>query len=115
MFLDSESLEKLDPVEIFRSQMADLIEAIEPSLDRVTDRLFSERLINEDVLKSTDVVGVSNYQKARKLVHVLYNKLQTHSYSEQCFINICDVMLKQDDQRLKDIAGKMKTKLRSTA
>ena len=95
--------------------MADLIEAIEPNLDRVTDRLFSERLISEDVLKSTDVVGISNYQKARKLVHVLYSKLQTHSYPEQCFINICDVMLRQDDQTLKDIAHKMKTKLSSIA
>ena len=111
MFLDLESQEKLQPAEIFRSQMADLIEAIESSVDRVTDRLFSERLINKDVLKSTAVVGVSNYQNARKLVHVLYSQLQDQSYPEQCFIKICDVMLKQDDRRLKDIASKMKLRL----
>ena len=53
----------------------------------------------------------SNYQKASKVVHELYNQLQAHRKPEQYLTKICNVLLKQDDQRLKDIANSIKAKL----
>ena len=91
--------------------MADLIKAITSNLDEITDRLFSERLIGEDVLQSTTTEGVSNYQKARKVVHELFNLLQAHRDPKQYLITFCEVLLKQDDPRLRDIANNIKGKL----
>ena len=53
----------------------------------------------------------SKYQKASKVVHELYNQLQAHRDPEQYLSKICDILLKQDDQRLKDIANKIHDKL----
>ena len=56
--------------------------------------------------------GQSNYQKASKVVHELYSQLQAQRDPEQYLTKVCDVLLKQDDQRLlKDIANSIKEKL----
>ena len=91
--------------------MADLIKAIASNLDEITDRLFSERLIGEDVLQSTTTEGVSNYRKARKVVHELFNLLQAHRDPNQYLVTFCEVLLKQGDPRLRDIANNIKGKL----
>ena len=96
------------PSEIFRTNMADITKAIASNLDEITDRLFSERLIGEDILQSTTTEGVSNYRKARKVVHELFNLLQAHRDPKQYLTILCEVLLKLDDPRLRDIANNIK-------
>ena len=91
--------------------MADISEAIESNLERIADRLFSETLVGHDILQSTTIDSVPKYQKARKIVHEIYSQLQAHSEPKQYLIQICNVLLKQDNQRLKDIANSIKDKL----
>ena len=91
--------------------MADFTKAIASNLDEITDRLFSERLIGQDVLQSTTTEGISNYRKARKVVHELFNSLQAHRDPKQYLTILCDMLLKQDDPRLRDIANSIKAKL----
>ena len=98
------------PSEIFRTSMADLTKAIASNLDEITDRLFSERFIGQDVLQSTTTEGVSNYRKARKVVHELFNLLQAHRDPKQYLTLLCEVLLKQDDPRLSGIANSIKAK-----
>ena len=88
--------------------MANLIKAIASNLDEITDRLFSERLIGQDVLQSTTTEGVSNYRKARKVVHELFDLLQAHRDPKQYLTLLCEVLLKLDDPRLRDIANSIK-------
>ena len=102
---------ELSPSEIFRTHIADLSKPVASSLEDIADRLFSERLIGQDLLQSTTTEGVSKDQKARKVVHELFNILQVHRDPEQYLTKICDVLLKQDDQRLKDIANSIKVNL----
>ena len=55
--------------------------------------------------------GQSSYQKASKVVHELYSQLQAQRDPELYLTKICDVLLKQDNQRLKDIANNIKAML----
>ena len=100
-----------NPSQIFRANIADISEAIESNLERIADRLFSETLVGHDILQSTTIDSIPKYQKARKIVHEIYSQLQAHSEPKQYLIQICNVLLKQDNQRLKDIANSIKDKL----
>ena len=104
-------VEESNPSEIFRTHSADLSEAIATDLDRVTDRLFAEKIIGQSKVQFTTTVGVSNYRKARKVVHELFNLLQAHKNPKQYLTQICNVLLKQDDLRLRDIANNIIDKL----
>ena len=55
--------------------------------------------------------GVSNYRKAGRLVNQLYSHVKAHNEPKQYLTAICDVMLKQDDQKLKDIANQIQINL----
>ena len=103
--------EESGPSEIFRNHISDLSKRFASCLYEITDSLFSERLIGQSILESMTTEGRSNYQKASKVVHELYSQLQSHRDPEQYLCKICDVLLRQDDQRLKDIANNIKTKL----
>ena len=101
------SKEEPNPSDIFRVHLDHLCDAFAANLDRISDSLFANGLIGEAVLQSTTIDGVSNYRKARQVVHELYNQLKTHSKPEQYLTMICDVLLKQNDQRLTDIVNTM--------
>ena len=101
------SEEEHNPADIFRIHLDHLCDAFTANLDRISDSLFANGLIGEAVLQSTTIDGVSNYCKARQVVHELYNQLKTHSQSKQYLTMICDVLLKQNDQRLTDIVNTM--------
>ena len=99
----SVQVEESNPSEIFRTYSADLSEAIATDLDRVTDRLFAVKIIGQSIVQFTTTEGVSNYCKARKVVHELFNLLQGHRNPKQYLTEICNVLLKQDNLRLRDI------------
>ena len=110
-FLSTAIEEESEPLEIFRNHISDLSKGFASCLYEITDSLFSERLIGQNVLQSMTTEGQSNYQKASKVVHDLYSQLQSHREPELYVTKICDVLLKQDDQRLKDIANNIKAML----
>ena len=60
-------------------------------------------LIGQYLVQFKTTEDVSKDQKARILVLGLSNMLKVHSEPQQYLIKICDALLKQDDQRLKDI------------
>ena len=103
--------EKPNPSETFRTYIPDISKAIASCLDEVADKLFAEKLIGQAVLQSTTAEGISNYRKASKVVHELYNQLQAHRHPAQLLTKICDVLLKENDQKLKDIANSIKVLL----
>ena len=103
--------EEPSPSEIFRFHISDLTKAASSNLDEITDNLFSQALIGKAILQSTNVEGVSSYRKARKIVYELFNQLEVHNDPKLYLIKICDVLLKQDDLRLNDIAISIKAKL----
>ena len=103
--------ERPNPSETFRTYIPDINKAIASCLDEFADKLFAEKLIGQAVLQFTTAEGVSNYRKASKVVHELYNQLQAHRHPVQLLIKICDVLLKENDQKLKDIANSIKVLL----
>ena len=112
MFIPCTALEKEPKTsEIFRSHSADLITSIASDLERITDRLFAEDIIEQAIVDITTVGSESNYSKARKVVHELYSQLQAQRNPKQYLSKICDVLLKQDGQQQKDIANSIIAKL----
>ena len=107
----SVQVDESNPSEIFHTHSADISEAIANDLDRVTDRLFAEKIIGQSIVQFTTTEGVSNYRKARKVVHELFNLLQAHRNPKQYLTQICNVLLKQDNPRLRDIANSIIAKL----
>ena len=102
------SFKASDPSEIFRTHIADISDAFATNLDQVTNSLFAKKLIVHQVYQNIlTTEGVSSYRKASRLVDELYNQLKAHSEPKLNLSAICDVMLKQDDQRLKKIANQM--------
>ena len=73
--------------------------------------MFAEKLIGQAIQQSTSIEAISDYRKASKLVHELYKQLQSHNDPKQYLTKICDVLLKQHDQRLTDIVNNIKAKL----
>ena len=109
IFLFSTAIEEASLTsEIFCNHTSDLSNVFASYLYEITDSLFSEKLVGQSVLQSLTTEGQSNYQKASKVVHELYSQLQAHRDPEQYLTKICDVLLRQDNQRLKDIANKIK-------
>ena len=97
--------------EIFQSHSADLITFIASDLKRITDRLFAGNIIGQAIEQFTTLGSESNYFKARKVVYELYSQLQAQRNPKQYLSKICDVLLKQNDQQLKDIANSIIAKL----
>ena len=73
--------------------------------------MFAEKLIGQAIQQSTTIEAISDYRKASKLIYELYKQLQTHNDPKQYLTKICDVLLKQHDQRLTDIVNNIKAKL----
>ena len=112
MFIPRTALEKeSNTSEIFQSHSADLITSISSDLERITDRLFSENIIGQAIVQFTTLGSESNDFKARKVVYELYSQLQAQRNPKQYLSKICDVLLKQNDQQLKDIANSIIAKL----
>ena len=112
VFIPRTALEKeSNTSEIFQSHSADLITSIASDLERITDRLFAENIIGQAIVQFTTLGSESNYSKARKVVYELYSQLQAQRNPKQYLSKICDVLLKQNDQQLKDIANSIIAKL----
>ena len=95
----------------FRIHLDDLCDAFATNLDWLTNGLFARGIIGQAIQQSTTIEAISDYRKTSKLVHELYKQLQSHNDPKQYLTKICDVLLKQHDQRLIDIVSNIKAKL----
>ena len=94
---------------MFRKQIAKLAEAIRPNFDRILDKFLSNNILTDTFIDDvTSIQGDSAYQKARKVVHELHRQITSHEDSDQYLSNICDVLLREEDQTLRSIATNMR-------
>ena len=109
--LDSTATKDHSPSEIFRAHIDELCDAFAANLDRITNGLFSKKLIGQSVQQSTTTEGITTYEKSSKVVYTLYYALVRHENPEHYLTKIFDVLLKEDDQTLTDIVMKIKANL----
>ena len=107
--------DKPNPWEIFRSNFSDICNAITSTFDRTADDLVTEKLIPlslyDDISTTT---SYSTYRKGSKIAQELHNQIQSSKDPRQTLLNICQVLLRQDNQILKDIGADMKSQLIGT-
>ena len=100
----SHIIDKPSPNELFRTHFADLNAIIIPTLTSITDALFYKQLIPyetcNDILTTK---GESDLVKCSKLINVLQRQLQAHKDPHQYLVDICLVLRKQQNQKLKEI------------
>ena len=91
---------------MLRTHSDRLTDAISTNLYRVTDGLYAKELIPLDTKKDmySSVTGENESKKAGKLVIELQTRLESSSTPDQCLIAICNVLINQQHQTLKDIA-----------
>lgn len=107
--------DKPNPWELFRSHFSDICNAITSTFDRTADDLVTEKLIPLSLYDDvTTTTSYSTYRKGSKIVRELHNQIQSSKDPRQTLLNICQVLLRQDNQKLKDIGADMKSQLIGT-
>uniref|UniRef100_A0A1X7SZY5 NACHT domain-containing protein n=1 Tax=Amphimedon queenslandica TaxID=400682 RepID=A0A1X7SZY5_AMPQE len=92
-----------NPKDILRAHSDKLTDGISHNLYKTTTELHAKGLIAQQAFDDVLVMGVmTDYTKAMKLMSVLQKLLESSLNPEQCLINICYVLIKQ--QHCKDIA-----------
>uniref|UniRef100_A0A1X7UYU8 NACHT domain-containing protein n=1 Tax=Amphimedon queenslandica TaxID=400682 RepID=A0A1X7UYU8_AMPQE len=94
-----------NPKDILRTHSVKLTDAITTNLYRVTDALYAEGLIPLDAKENIQTVtGISDYRKSSQLVSVIQRQLESSLNPEQYLIDICHVLINQQQSTLTDIA-----------
>ena len=95
-----------NPKDILRTYHAALADAITNNLFRVTNELYSKGLIPQQALDDALVMGViTDYNKAMELLLVIQGQLESSPTPDQYLIDICHVLINQQDLPLTDIAN----------
>ena len=100
----SHIIDKPSPNELFGTHSADLNAIIIPILYSTIDALFYKQLIPYKTWN--DIVttkGESDLVKCSKLINMLQRQLQAHKDPHQYLVDICLVLRKQQNQKLKEI------------
>ena len=93
------------PAETFRKQIAYLSTAIQPNFVRILDKLQSHCILSDTFIDDVlSIQGNSAYHKASKVVRELYRQITSYRDPCQHLNNICDVLLTEEDQILRNIA-----------
>ena len=91
--------------ELLQVNSSKICDNISPVLYKVTDALYAKLLISLQTKDEMLVMGVmTDYTKASKLMSVLQRQLEVHSDPDQYLVNICNVLINQQQQTLTDIA-----------
>ena len=91
--------------EVFRIQITKLAEAIQPNFDRILDKFHSNSILSDTFIDDvTSIQGDSTYKKASKVVHELHRQIASREDSDQYLNNICEVLLREENQTLRSIA-----------
>ena len=97
-----------------QSNIAETSEAIgkEGTISRIANELFGKALITRDFIADLDSTGgISAAGKGRKLAYNLYDTLSSRDDSDNVLTIICDILTKQQDNRLKKLGNEMKKEL----
>ena len=70
----------------------------------VTDALYAKDLIPQQTKEEMHVLGVTNKEKASKLVNIIEQQLQSSLNPEQYLTEICHVLINQKHRTLTNIA-----------
>ena len=91
--------------ELLQVNSSKICDNISPVLYKVTDTLYAKQLISLQTKEEMLIMGVmTDYTKASKLMSVLQRQLEVHSDPDQYLVNICNVLINQQQQTLTDIA-----------
>ena len=91
--------------ELLQVNSSKICDNISSVLYKVTDALYAKQLISLQTKEEMLVMGVmTDYTKASKLMSVLQRQLEVHSDPDQYLVNICNVLINQQQQTLTDIA-----------
>ena len=91
--------------ELLQVNSSKICDNISPVLYKVTDALYAKQLISLQTKDEMLIMGVmTDYTKASKLMSVLQRQLEVHSDPDQYLVNICNVLINQQQQTLTDIA-----------
>ena len=71
---------------------------------RVTNGLYAKELIPQQALDDVLVIGLTDYNKAMKLLRAIQGQLEASLTPDQYLIDICHVIMNQQHQTLTDIA-----------
>ena len=99
---------------IFRRNIAETSEAIgkEGTIGRIASELFGKELITRQFIADLDSTGgTSAAGKGSKLAYNLFDTLSSRDDSDKVLTTICDILIKQQDNRLKKLGIKMKKEL----
>ena len=79
-------------MDILKTQSADLTQVISHNLQRVTDALYAAELITQQTKDEMLVLGLTDYNKASKLVSIIVGQLETSKNPKQYLGNVCHVL-----------------------
>ena len=83
---------------------ASLVDAVTNNLHRVTNGLYAEGLISQKTEQEMLLPAVDHYTKAANLMNAIEQQLKSSFNPEQYLIDICHVLINQQDRTLTDIA-----------
>uniref|UniRef100_A0A1X7TGE2 Death domain-containing protein n=1 Tax=Amphimedon queenslandica TaxID=400682 RepID=A0A1X7TGE2_AMPQE len=105
-------LVKGNPNDIFRSHSDKLTDAVTTNLYRLADALHAKGLIPLDTKRDMySVSGDNELKKAGKLLITLQTLMKSSQHPEQYLIDVCHVLVNQQNQALTDIATSMMKQL----
>ena len=91
--------------ELLQVNSAKICDNISPVLYKVNNELYAEQLIPLQTKEEMLIMGVmTDYTKASKLMSVLQRQLKGRSDPDQYLVNICYVLINQQQQTLTNIA-----------
>lgn len=96
-----------DPKKLLQTHSDILTEAISTNLYRITNALYTQKLIPPETKEEISEGVLTKYRKATKLMNVLEHLLESSLDSKkrhQNLTDICNVLIKQEPQTLRDIA-----------
>uniref|UniRef100_A0A1X7U2K4 Uncharacterized protein n=1 Tax=Amphimedon queenslandica TaxID=400682 RepID=A0A1X7U2K4_AMPQE len=94
-----------NPKDILRTYFDKLVHAISVNLYNVTDALYAKDLIPQQTKEEMHVMGVTDKEKASKLVNVIQTQLEVYHDQKQHLIKICHVLVCQQHRTLTDIVS----------
>lgn len=107
------TITRYNPTELFQDHYEDLVEIISTHLLHLLNALYTKRLITRATKgEILTTMGISDYAKASRLMHVIETVLRASPNPEHYLTNFCDVLKNQQPQTLKDIGASIIQQLR---
>ena len=95
-------------MDVLQRHSSKLTDAISENLSLVINELCSEKLISHHKKREIlTTAGLSNYDKSTNLVMFIELELEAFPNPDQYLINICRVLIRQENQTLISIATSM--------